>query len=71
MKRKMHYHVQPRETLPPRSEQVQAEIENFLQALDSYPARVAKDPGLSFHQYLGSFFTAAHDHRRDHRSRRQ
>jgi hypothetical protein len=69
MKRKMHYQVQqqlvqPRQIVPLRSEpvqgreeQVQKEIKNFLQALDSYPARVARQPCLSFHQHLCSFFT--------------
>jgi hypothetical protein len=70
MKAKMHQ---------PRSEQVreevQQEIRNFLQALDSYPARVAKDPRVSFQQHLGSLFAAAgihiDDDRRDDRIRRQ
>jgi hypothetical protein len=46
-----------------RSVEVQREIRNFLQALDSYPARVAREPRLSFHQHLCSVFTAARDHR--------
>jgi hypothetical protein len=79
MKRKMHYQIHPRETVLPRCApvhvgegQVKEEIENFLQALDSYPARVAKDPGVSFHQHLSSFFTTAHsDSGRDNRTRRQ
>jgi hypothetical protein len=76
MKRKMHYQVQPREMVPPRTvprlhsaqEQVQQEIQNFRRALDSYPARAAKDRGISFHQHLCSFFT---DARADRRTRRQ
>jgi hypothetical protein len=68
MKSKMHYHVQPREIVPPRNAQVcnaqvQEEIQNFLLALDSYPDRVAKEPRVSFHQHLCSFFAAAHDDR--------
>jgi hypothetical protein len=68
MKRKMHWQVQPRE-------QVHEEIQNFLHALDSYPARVAKEPRINFQQHLSSFF-AAHDDsdtddkRRDQRTRR-
>jgi len=79
MKRKMHYQVQPQDMVRPRSEQVQDEIQNFLEALDSYPARVAKEPGLSFHRYLCSFLTTARNvndtninkDRRDLRTRRQ
>jgi hypothetical protein len=82
----MHYPVQPREVAAPRSgpaplvrAQVREEIQNFLQALDSYPARVAKEPRVSFHQHLCSLFALAPDHRsdggsddrRDTRSRRQ
>jgi hypothetical protein len=32
----------------------QAEIRNFLSALDSYPAQFARDPALSFEDYLFS-----------------
>ena len=74
----MHYRIQPREVVVSRNrpvhvvrEQVQEEIRNFLQALDSYPARVAKEPRVSFHQHLCSLSVAAHDDRRDTRSRRQ
>jgi hypothetical protein len=72
----MHYQIQPREIVAPRSrpvhvvrEQVQEEIRNFLQALDSYPARVAKEPRVSFHQHLCSVFAGARDDRRDPRLR--
>jgi hypothetical protein len=72
----MHYQIQSREIVAPRSrsvhvvrEQVQNEIQNFFQALDSYPARVAKEPRVSFHQHLCSVFAGAHDGRRDTRSR--
>jgi hypothetical protein len=62
---------QPRPTIASsRSMQVQREIQNFLQALDSYPARVAREPRLSFHQHLCSVFAAARDHRRDSRADR-
>jgi hypothetical protein len=71
MKAKMHYHVQPRAIVPPRigQIQVQEEIENFLQAVDSYPARVAKEPRVSFRQHLCGFFAPARDDR-DNRPRR-
>jgi hypothetical protein len=80
----MHGQTQPSQTQPSqtqsnqpgptiassRSMQVQREIQNFLQALDSYPARVAREPRLTFHQHLCSVFAAARDHRRDPRADR-
>jgi hypothetical protein len=73
MKPKMHYQVQPREIAPPRTEQaqVQHEIQSFLRAVDSYPARVAKEPRVSFPQHLRSDFAADRDDRHDDRTRRQ
>jgi hypothetical protein len=35
---------------------VEEEIQDFLQALNSYPARVAKEPRVSFQQHLSSIF---------------
>lgn len=68
MKPKVHYQIQPRQTVPPPSgqmhveqvhvEQVQQEIDNFLRALDSYPARAAKEPNVTFQQYITSIFAA-------------
>jgi hypothetical protein len=46
------------------AEQVQAEINSFFQAVDSYPARAAMEPSLSFQQYLVTFFVAADGDRR-------
>jgi len=65
MKSKVHYQVQPRQTVPPAIApadvlQVQAEIDRFLQALNSYPARAAKDPRVTFQQHVSSIF-AGHD----------
>jgi len=56
MKAKLHYQIQPGELPSTRSEQFREEIEGFLHAVDSYPARVAEEPSLSFHQHLCSFF---------------
>jgi len=70
----MNYQVQPRDAVALRTvpaSQVQQEIKNFRRALDSYPARVAKDPGVNFQQHLCSFFATTGDDRRAHRSRRQ
>jgi hypothetical protein len=41
--------------------EVQEEIQNFLRAVDSYPARVAKEPSVTFQQHLGSIFAASSD----------
>jgi hypothetical protein len=35
-----------------REQQVQQEIENFLNALSSYPDRFAREPRLSFQEHL-------------------
>src|SRR5271166_5555683 len=60
---KMQHHVQPRGSAPPRSEQVQEEIQNFLRAIDSYPTRFAKEPRISFQRHLRSFFSTGHEDR--------
>ena len=79
MKPKMQHQVQPREVAPPRSSQVQIiqsdvdkEIRDFLHAVNSYAARVAKEPRVSFQQHLTSIFAARVDQQdcRDSRSRR-
>jgi hypothetical protein len=70
MKAKMHYRVQPRAIVPPRKEQVQQEIRNFLLAVDSYPKRVAKEPEITFQEHLCSFFASASGDCRDNRPRR-
>ena len=67
MKSKMRHHVQPRESVQARNEEAQREIQGFLQAVDSYPARVAKEPRVSFQQHLSSVFgsTSTVPRRRD------
>jgi hypothetical protein len=66
MKSKVHDQVQSRPMLALRSEPVpfvqaegraQDEIRKFFQALDSYSARAAREPGVTFHQHLRSIFT--------------
>ncbi len=73
MKAKMQQQVQPAEITPPLSAQVriakrkvEEEIQNFLEAVDSYPAHVAKDPGISFQQHLGNIVAARKDKRDRH-----
>jgi len=41
-----------------RAEEVEQEIESFLQALDSYADRFANNPRLSFEQHLGHVIAA-------------
>ena len=71
--------VQPLEVAPPRSAHVriiqgdaEEEIQRFLRAVNSYAARVAKEPRVSFQQHLSSIFAARNDEgeRRGSRSRR-
>ena len=55
--------------------EVNEEIQSFLRAVNSYPARVAKEPQISFQQHLSSIFAARSDDmkgddRRDRNSRR-
>lgn len=80
MKAKMQHQVEPWEIAPPRSRQIQIiqgevekEVQDFLQAVNSYAARVAKEPHVSFQQHLSSIFAARSDdaehNRRDNRSR--
>ncbi len=66
MKAKMHCQVQPREIAPPCNEEAQREIQKFLRALNSYPARAAKDPGVSFRQHLCSAFETRGERRDTH-----
>jgi hypothetical protein len=79
MKSKVHDQVQPRPMLAPRSEpvpfaqaQAQDEIRKFFQALDSYSARAAAEPRVTFHQHLRSIFTTGDGtHHQVARARRQ
>ena len=76
MKPKMQHHVQPREITSSQVQvfqgEVEQEIRTFLQAVNSYPARVAKEPRVSFQQHLSSIFAARSDeHDRSHRSSRR
>lgn len=63
MQSKMEHHVQPRESVQHRNEQVSEEIQKFLLAIDSYPERVAKEPRLSFRRHLSTLFAATHANR--------
>jgi hypothetical protein len=65
----MQHQIQPREISASCSELVEEEIQSFLQAVDSYPARVAKEPGISFQQHFRSIIRAAEEDRSRHRSR--
>jgi hypothetical protein len=66
----MQGQTQPR-IVPERSVQVEQEIQNFLQALDSYPARVAREPRVTFHQHLCGIFAARLDSRSSPRRHRR
>ena len=61
----MNYLVQPRETVPPLDAQVRQEIAKFLEAVNSYADRVAREPRISFQQHLSSFFAPVRDSQRE------
>jgi hypothetical protein len=56
MKRKTRRSAAQSESLSQRNEQVRREIQNFLEAVNSYPERVAREPQATFQQHLCSFF---------------
>jgi hypothetical protein len=65
MKPKMQHQVQPRDIVASRGAQiriiqgeVEDEIRDFLMAVNSYSARVAKEPRVSFQQHLSNIFAA-------------
>ncbi|HTW59689.1 MAG TPA: hypothetical protein VMD99_16290 [Terriglobales bacterium] len=43
----------------PGNRQVRREIQNFLRALNSYPDRFSKNPGISFEQHYDGVIEAA------------
>jgi hypothetical protein len=51
MKAKLLYE-RPSQSSLSADEQVRLEIQSFLQALESYPDRAAKEPNLTFEQHL-------------------
>jgi len=59
MKRKMLDQVQPQVSVSPGNNQAKQEIQKFLLAVRSYPDHAAKEPGLTFHRHLCSFFMIA------------
>jgi hypothetical protein len=50
-----------------RTREVEREIKTFLNALNSYPDRFAREPYLSFEQHLFSIAAAAEAGRERHR----
>jgi hypothetical protein len=52
MKRKAHCQLQPAHVMS--AAEAQKEIDNFLAAIESYVARAAEQPGLSFQEHLSN-----------------
>jgi hypothetical protein len=52
-----------------RNERVQLEIERFRHAINTYPRRVAQDPGVSFQKHLGSIVETTGMRGRENRRR--
>jgi hypothetical protein len=50
------------------NEHVRNEIQAFLEALNSYPDRFARDPQITFEQHRGSLTCLAKSHLRRRRS---
>lgn len=57
MKTKRH-HATDLGVADTREYEAQREIDSFLRAVSSYPARFAREPYLSFQQHLSSIVTA-------------
>jgi hypothetical protein len=57
MSTKQYHPITARYSHTPR-ERVQQEIEDYLQALSSYPDRFAREPRLSFEQHLVSIIAS-------------
>jgi hypothetical protein len=54
--------IQPSKCVQPANERVRWEMQSFLEALDSYPDRFAREPQVSFEQHLCSLVAAGkHD----------
>ena len=52
------------------SAEVEEEIQNFLQAVKSYPSRAAKEPSITFQQHLCSISARGNDTAEDDRDTR-
>lgn len=55
----MREEIRAKENCMYGNEQVRTEIQRFLQALDSYPDRFAKDPGVTFEEHCSSLVAVA------------
>jgi hypothetical protein len=71
MKSKMNPQVQPPEVLVLHNQQAEQELMTFLLAVDSYPDRASREPGVSFHQHLSSFLPTEREVHYDNRSGRR
>jgi hypothetical protein len=58
MKAKLPYERPPHSSLS--AEQVRLEIQIFLEALQSYPDRAAREPNITFEQHLSSLVAPGH-----------
>ena len=58
-------HAQPGQRGLSENEQARREILRFLRAMDSYPDRFAKEPGITFEQHLCSLPSSVTESRRD------
>ena len=59
MRRKKQRHAQPREDVLECNQLAFEEFRKFVRAIESYPERFAKQPGISFQRHLSSLFATS------------
>jgi hypothetical protein len=58
MRQKKQRHAQPREDVLECNQLASEEFQKFILAIESYPERFAKEPGISFRRHLSRFTTS-------------
>jgi hypothetical protein len=56
---KKQHHAEPREDVLECNQLACEEFQKFILAIESYPERFAKEPGISFRRHLSSLFTSS------------
>jgi hypothetical protein len=59
MRWKKQRHAQPRADVLESNRLASEALQQFIRAIESYPERFAKEPGISFRRHLSSLFTAS------------
>jgi hypothetical protein len=61
MRPKKQRHAPPREDAQGCNQLASEKFQKFIRAIETYPERFAKEPGISFRRYLSSMFTTSCD----------